>query len=165
MRRAPLAPNGYQIAMAPPFTLVFTRSAPVSWAHASVVFGVLGLTPCVGGAYGDVVHTHSLGASEASKDRFGWLPARDVSERRVGAVRSEPSPPPCHEGHRHVVEIAALFGEFVFMANRPVLVWHPSKKADLDKATHSVRQDVRGDAEALLELVESPCTEKAFADD
>ena len=34
MMRAPLAPSGCPIAIAPPLTLVLARSAPVSWAQA-----------------------------------------------------------------------------------------------------------------------------------
>jgi hypothetical protein len=34
--RAPLAPSGWPIAMAPPLTFVLARSAPVSCAQASV---------------------------------------------------------------------------------------------------------------------------------
>jgi hypothetical protein len=34
MIRAPLAPSGWPMAMAPPLTLVLVRSAPVSWAQA-----------------------------------------------------------------------------------------------------------------------------------
>jgi hypothetical protein len=41
MMRAPLAPNGCPMAMAPPLTLVLVRSAPVSLAQASVGLGVL----------------------------------------------------------------------------------------------------------------------------
>jgi hypothetical protein len=37
MMRAPLAPNGCPIAIAPPLTLVLAKSAPVSLAHASVL--------------------------------------------------------------------------------------------------------------------------------
>jgi len=36
MMRAPLAPNGWPIAMAPPLTLVLARSALVSAAQANV---------------------------------------------------------------------------------------------------------------------------------
>src|ERR1700751_2941075 len=89
-----------------------------------------------------------LRASEASEDRFGRLATWDVGQRRVSAVGPQPSSSPGHQRQWHVVEIVALLGEFVLMANRPVLVWHPSQKADVDKAAHSVRQDVRGDAEA-----------------
>ena len=35
MMRAPLAPSGWPMAMAPPLTLVLARSAPVSCAQAS----------------------------------------------------------------------------------------------------------------------------------
>ena len=38
MMRAPLAPSGWPIAMAPPLTLVLARSAPTSLAQASVAF-------------------------------------------------------------------------------------------------------------------------------
>src|ERR1700722_19942798 len=38
MMRAPLAPSGCPIAIAPPLTLVLARSAPVSCAYASVGF-------------------------------------------------------------------------------------------------------------------------------
>src|SRR5271154_3183852 len=41
MIRAPLAPNGCPMAIAPPFTFALARSAPVSLAQASV-----GLTLC-----------------------------------------------------------------------------------------------------------------------
>jgi hypothetical protein len=53
---APLAPSGWPIAIAPPLTLVFARSAPVSWAQALATGdtdvqpsgdGVGGFTACV----------------------------------------------------------------------------------------------------------------------
>jgi hypothetical protein len=39
MMRAPLAPNGCPMAIAPPFTFVLAKSAPASLAQASVGFG------------------------------------------------------------------------------------------------------------------------------
>jgi hypothetical protein len=44
MMRAPLAPSGWPVAMAPPLTLVLARSAPVPCAQASTTDGALGIS-------------------------------------------------------------------------------------------------------------------------
>jgi hypothetical protein len=48
MMRAPLAPSGWPIAMAPPLTLVLVKSAPTSLAQATVALGEPNSLPTLG---------------------------------------------------------------------------------------------------------------------
>ena len=114
---------------------------------------------------GDVVLAHWFGTRQAAEDRFDWMSTWNMRQGCVCAAMSEPSSSPRHERKRHVIEIAALFGESVLVSRGPVLILDSHEKACIDKPTHPIRQDVGSDAQTPSEIIESLCAEEAFADD
>src|ERR1700722_4631361 len=83
MMRAPLAPSGWPIAMAPPLTLVLPRSAPVSAAKALATGDMLcGGRPTVGlGVGGRVEDYRAVGADPATQTMRGMAESVAVMKR------------------------------------------------------------------------------------
>ena len=74
--RAPLAPNGCPMAIAPPWTFVLARSAPASLAQANV-----GLEPRERETASDPRHTTRVDAQDSSR-------ARTATSRSSSSVSS-----------------------------------------------------------------------------
>jgi hypothetical protein len=80
---------------------------------------------------------------------------RNVREIDVGRARRAPAASPGEHREWNVVVVGALVGESVFGAHRPGLVLNLGEDVALDKAPKSSRENVGGNVEASLEVVES----------
>ncbi len=66
-----------------------------------------------------------------------------------------PAVAPRQHRQRHRIEIQTLLGQPVFVAGGPLPVGSPSEDAKFDKTPQALGEDVCGDTQALLELIES----------
>ncbi len=88
-----------------------------------------------------------------------------VHELERGAIGRRPPVAPLPHGGEHGPQVSALVGEAVLVAQRPLLVGNLLQHTCLDQARQSVRQDVAGDPQAGLEVVEPTHAQERVADD
>src|SRR5581483_148561 len=72
---------------------------------------------------------------------------------------------PLHECEQRYAEVAAFLGELVLVALGPLLVADAFEDSVVDELLEPVGEDVAGDAETLLELLETAPAEERVADD
>jgi hypothetical protein len=105
---------------------------------------------------GAAIDQHRLG------DRTG---GRVDDPRAAAAADSEVTVAEGEEGDQHGAEVAAALGQQVFVARRPLAVEPPLEHARVHQGREPARQHVRGNAEALLELVEPGLAGEGVAQD
>ncbi|ENN87107.1 hypothetical protein RHSP_67465 [Rhizobium freirei PRF 81] len=72
---------------------------------------------------------------------------------------------PGEQRHQDGEEIAALFGQHIFVTRRPLVIEPPFEQAFIGQVLEPPRQDVRRDAEAFLEFIEPAQPLKRIAQD
>jgi hypothetical protein len=72
---------------------------------------------------------------------------------------------PSEQRQQYRAEIAAALGQYIFVARRVLVVAAALEQTGFDQSIQPTRQDIRGDAEALLKLVEPPQAVKRIAQD
>ena len=81
------------------------------------------------------------------------------------AAGRRPLVTPLPHGHNHVPEIAALAGEPVLRARRMLGVSRPLEDSAVDQVVQPLGEDVPGDAEPGLEVIEAGYAEEGVPDD
>ena len=106
-----------------------------------------------------------LTALGAHANRVGDVAARFVHHFEGRALGRRPCVAPFTHRREHAPEVAALVGEPVLGARRVLLVGDPFQHTAIDEVIEPVVQDVAGDAEARLEVVEPRHAEERIAHD
>jgi hypothetical protein len=107
------------------------------------------------------------GLAAVRADRHGRddVPAgRVLGLHRRTAGRRPPIAPLSH-GHHHVPQVAALDGEPVIRARRVIGVGNPLEDLVVDEVVQALREDVAGNAQAGLEVIEARHAEEGIPDD
>src|SRR5207237_9591758 len=105
---------------------------------------------------GDVAPPDRLAALVAAEDGGEPPAAGEVAEGDGGAPPGEPAVAPGQHGEGHGVEVETLLGEPVLVPGRLVLIGDTLEHAVVGQALQAPGEDVGGDAQAALELVEAP---------
>jgi len=100
-------------------------------------------------------------------DRHGGddLPAGRVLGLYRRAARRRPPVAPLPHGHHHVPQIAALGGEPVIRARRVIGVGNPLEDLVVHEVVQALGEDVAGNAQAGLKVIEARHAEEGIPDD
>src|SRR5206468_9365665 len=88
-----------------------------------------------------------------------------LAAQDVGRLFAQIPVAPLPQAGQREVEVAALLGQPVLVALGPLAVADPLEDACVDQPIEPVGEDVAGDPEALLELLEPAQAEEGVADD
>src|SRR6202022_1703428 len=88
-----------------------------------------------------------------------------VDELHRRTLQREMAVAPSEQRQQYRAEIAAALGQYIFVARRVLVVAAALEQAGFDQSIQPTCQDIRGDAEALLKLVEPPQAIKGIAKD
>ena len=103
-------------------------------------------------------------AAFTANDCVGDSAAIDVDQiSEESLFRRAPLVTPTPHRHEEVVKITALFRQPVFESWRPILVWAEGEDACFDQHRQTVGQNIAGDPEVLLEVIEPANAEKGVA--
>ena len=114
---------------------------------------------------GDRTGVEGLAAVRAHRHRRHDVAARGMPGLDGRAAGRRPLIAPLPHGRDHVPEIAALAGEPVFRARRMIGVSHPLEDSAVDEVIQPLGEDVAGDPEPGLEVIEAGHAEKCVPDD
>src|SRR5581483_375513 len=89
----------------------------------------------------------------------------DENNEKKLALRPEPVAPPAPHGGEHVPEGAALVGEPILVARRPLGVRDLREEALVDEALEALREHRARDLERLLDVLEAPPAGERLAED
>jgi len=106
-----------------------------------------------------------LAALRADRHGCGDVPAGSVLGLHGRAAGCRPSVAPLPHGHYHVPQVAALGGEPVFRARRVIGVGDPLEDFVVDEVVQTLGEDVTGDSEAGLKIIEARDAEEGVPDD
>jgi diaminopropionate ammonia-lyase len=113
----------------------------------------------------DRTGVEGLTAVRAHRHRRDDVAARGMPDLEGRAGRRRPLIAPLPHGRDHVPEIAALAGEPVFRARRVIGVRHPLEDVAVDEVVQPLGEDVAGDPEPDLEVIEAGHAEEGVPDD
>jgi hypothetical protein len=136
--------------------------APASPAPSPEVFGV-GARHRARVARGDLGGALRTGQRGVRRVAAGFVDQH--ARRRVARSVARVAIAPLQQRDQHRIEVASFFGERVFEARRMLLIGTPLEDAGVREAFEPRGQDVGGDGERRLEVVEAALAQKHVAQD
>jgi hypothetical protein len=114
---------------------------------------------------GDRTDVEGLAAVRAHGHGRDDMAARGMPGLDGRAAGRRPLVAPLPHGRDHLPEVAALAGEPVFRARRVIGVSHPLENLAVDEVVQPLGEDVAGDPEPGLEVIEAGHAEEGVPDD
>ena len=104
----------------------------------------------------DVSTRDRFGACVACQNGGEPLSTGFVGEPHRGPATEHPAIAPGQYCQWHRIEVQTFRGESIGVARGPMLVGGSGEDAKVGKAAEALGEDIRGDTQTLLKLIESP---------